>query len=125
MLDATNLSRSLYFLAMVLELGKPTVVALTMNDLARKQGAGIDPKELSHTLGGVPVIEVNGRSGEGKRELMDMVGTHFSGTPLPADSPPSTLMTSTCHNGWRAMPTHDSTGPHTCFHSSICRHATA
>ena len=83
-LDATNLSRSLYFLAMVLELGKPTVVALTMNDLARKQGAGIDPKELSHTLGGVPVIEVNGRSGEGKRELMDMVGTHFSGTPLPA-----------------------------------------
>lgn len=30
------------------------------------------------------MIEVNGRSGEGKRELMDMVGTHFSGTPLPA-----------------------------------------
>ncbi len=23
------------------------------------------------------------------------------------------------------MPTHDLTGPHTCFHSSICRHATA
>lgn len=83
-LDATNISRSLYFLAMVLELGKPTVVALTMNDLARKQGAGIDPKELSHTLGGVPVVEVDGRSGEGKRELMDMVGTHFSGTALPA-----------------------------------------
>ena len=33
-LDATALSRSLYLLSMVAELGLPTVVALTMNDLA-------------------------------------------------------------------------------------------
>ena len=34
-LDATNIARSLYFLAMVVELGAPTVVALTMNEIGR------------------------------------------------------------------------------------------
>ncbi|MEE1296736.1 MAG: FeoB small GTPase domain-containing protein, partial [Bifidobacterium sp.] len=64
-LDATNLARSLYFLAMVLELGRPTVVALTMDDLARKQDAYVDPAQLSRALDGVPVVAVNGRTGEG------------------------------------------------------------
>ena len=36
-LDATALSRSLYLLSMVVELGLPTVVALAMNDLAFSQ----------------------------------------------------------------------------------------
>ena len=62
-LDATNISRALYFLSMVLELGRPTVVALTMNDLAAKQGTGIDAALLSRALGGVPVVPVNGRPG--------------------------------------------------------------
>lgn len=82
-LDATNIARSLYFLAMVLELGYPTVVALTMNDLARKQGAGINTNELSHALDGVPVIEVNGRTGAGKAELLEAIQTAEHGTPLP------------------------------------------
>ena len=41
-LDATALSRSLYLLSMVVELGLPTVVALTMNDLAVRNGCGVD-----------------------------------------------------------------------------------
>lgn len=82
-LDATNISRALYFLAMVLELGKPTVVALTMNDLAAKQGAGLDVNKLSQALGGVPIVAVNGRTGEGRARLMAEVAAHFDGTPMP------------------------------------------
>ena len=82
-LDATNISRALYFLSMVLELGRPTVVALTMNDLASKQGTGIDAALLSRALDGVPVVPVNGRTGEGGRELMDTVAASLGGTPLP------------------------------------------
>lgn len=81
--DATNISRALYFLATVLELGRPTVVALTMNDLAARQGARIDPAQLSRALDGVPVVEVDGRTGAGAGALMDAVGAHLSGTPLP------------------------------------------
>ena len=81
--DATNISRALYFLATVLELGRPTIVALTMNDLAAKQGAGIDAGELSQALDGVPVVEVNGRTGAGRQALMDAVAAHLGGTPMP------------------------------------------
>ena len=49
-LDATALSRSLYLLSMVVELGLPTVVALTMNDLAVRNGCGVDAERLSHLL---------------------------------------------------------------------------
>ncbi len=82
-LDATNIARSLYFLAMVLELGRPTVVALTMNDLARRNNVGLDPAELSATLGGVPVVEVDGRTGKGASTLMETIAASFHGTPMP------------------------------------------
>ncbi|RSX55840.1 iron transporter FeoB [Bifidobacterium dolichotidis] len=82
-LDVTNIARSLYFLAMILELGRPTVVALTMNDLARRAGAGVDPAELSQSLDGVPVVEVDGRTGKGTDLLMETIAQHLNGTPMP------------------------------------------
>lgn len=82
-LDATNLVRSLYFLAGVLELGRPVVVALSMNDLARRQGDEIDPQTLSQALDGVPVIAIDPRTGEGTDSLMRTVAGNFDGTPLP------------------------------------------
>ncbi len=69
-LDATNLVRSLYFLAGVLELGRPVVVALSMNDLARRQGDDIDPAALSRAL-------------DGTDRLLAAVATSFDGTPMP------------------------------------------
>ncbi|WP_407925108.1 ferrous iron transport protein B [Bifidobacterium choloepi] len=83
-LDATNIARSLYFLAMILELGRPTVVALTMNDLAAKNGAEVDPKALSRALSGVPVVQVDGRTGRGTARLMQVINESFAGTPMPA-----------------------------------------
>ena len=82
-LDATALSRSLYLLSMVVELGLPTVVALTMNDLAVRNGCGVDADRLSHLLDGMPVVAIDGRTGNGGKALADAIAASFEGTPVP------------------------------------------
>lgn len=82
-LDATALSRSLYLLSMVVELGLPTVVALTMNDLAVRNGCGVDAERLSHLLDGMPVVAIDGRTGDGGKALADAIAASFGGTPAP------------------------------------------
>lgn len=82
-LDATALSRSLYLLSMVVELGLPTVVALTMNDLAVRNGCGVDAERLSHLLDGMPVVAIDGRTGNGGKALADAIAASFEGTPVP------------------------------------------
>ena len=54
--DATNLSRSLFFTTQLLELGIPVVVALNKSDLTEKKKTEIDVKKLSEKLG-CPVIQ--------------------------------------------------------------------
>jgi ferrous iron transport protein B len=54
-LDASNLEQHLVFAQEVIELGRPTVVALNMVDLAERDGLVIDPMALQEALG-VPVI---------------------------------------------------------------------
>ena len=54
--DATNLSRSLFFTTQLLELGIPVVVALNKSDINAKKGTRIDAKLLSEKLL-CPVIE--------------------------------------------------------------------
>ena len=82
-LDATALSQSLYLLSMVVELGLPTVVALTMNDLAVRNGCGVDAERLSHLLDGMPVVAIDGRTGNGGKALADAIAASFEGTPVP------------------------------------------
>ena len=82
-LDATALSRSLYLLSMVVELGLPTVVALTMNDLAVRNGCGVDAERLSHLLDGMPVVAIDGRTGNGGKALAGAIAASFEGTPVP------------------------------------------
>ena len=53
--DATNLSRSLFFTTQLLELGIPVVVALNKSDINEKKQTQIDTKLLSEKLG-CPVI---------------------------------------------------------------------
>jgi ferrous iron transport protein B len=57
-LDATHLYQGLYLLEQLLELQVPTVVALTMTDLARARGISVDTEALRQRLGGIPVCEV-------------------------------------------------------------------
>ena len=54
--DATNLSRSLFFTTQLLELGIPTVVALNKSDINEKKGTQIDVALLSARLG-CPVVK--------------------------------------------------------------------
>lgn len=66
--DATNLSRSLYLLTQVIDLGYPVVLALNMMDLAEKQGIKINIEGLSRRLG-VPIIPVIAKKMQGVDEL--------------------------------------------------------
>ncbi len=54
--DATNLSRSLFFTTQLLELGVPVVVALNKSDINEKEGTVIDAAALEQKLG-CPVIK--------------------------------------------------------------------
>ena len=62
--DATNLERNLYLASQVLELDIPTVLALNMCDLAKRNGIQIDTDGLSKELG-CPVVAMTARTGWG------------------------------------------------------------
>ncbi len=62
--DATNLSRSLFFTTQLLELGIPMVVALNKSDINKKKETVIDSKKLSEKLG-CPVIDTVSTSADG------------------------------------------------------------
>ncbi len=72
--DATNLSRSLFFTTQLLELGIPVVVALNKTDINKKKNTKIDVKALSEKLG-CPVIETVASSSknDGLSELIKQV----------------------------------------------------
>ena len=67
--DATNLSRSLFFTTQLLELGIPVVVALNKTDLNKKKGTKVDAAKLAQTIHGVTgvVDEAAGRGIPGFR----------------------------------------------------------
>jgi ferrous iron transport protein B len=71
-LDASNLERNLYFLSQLLDVGKPTVVALNMMDIAERRGIQIDCKKLSVAVG-VPVVPLCARTGLGMDKLRDEI----------------------------------------------------
>ena len=83
-LDAGNLERNLYFATQVMDLGLPTLVALTMNDEAASMGAPVDRTVLEQHLGR-PVIETVAPTYKGitelKRAIIQASGKH--GEDLP------------------------------------------
>lgn len=62
--DATNLSRSLFFTTQLMELGIPVVVALNKSDINKKKETKIDTAALSKKLG-CPVIDTVSINGDG------------------------------------------------------------
>ncbi len=62
--DATNLSRSLFFTTQILELGIPVVVALNKSDINKKKETKINIDLLSKNLG-CPVVNTISTSAEG------------------------------------------------------------
>ncbi len=69
--DATNLSRSLFFTTQLLELGIPVVVALNKSDITDKKQTKIDAKLLSEKLGCPVIRTISTSSGhEGLKEAV-------------------------------------------------------
>ncbi len=68
--DATNLSRSLFFTTQLLELGIPVVIALNKTDLNIKKKTEIDINSLSKIMN-CPVIETISTSKKGLKEVIE------------------------------------------------------
>ena len=68
--DATNLSRSLFFTTQLLELGIPVVVALNKKDINEKKETVINTSLLSEKLC-CPVIDTVSISGDGLKTLVE------------------------------------------------------
>lgn len=97
--DATNLTRSLFLAGQVLELGRPTVVAVNMIDLSRGQGVEIDFASLEAKLG-CKVVPISARTGEGFDELK----RSLSKLAAPASEPFSILSNGACATGCNTCP---------------------
>ncbi|MBE5924396.1 MAG: ferrous iron transporter B [Lachnospiraceae bacterium] len=74
--DATNLSRSLFFTTQLLELGIPVVVALNKSDINDKKGNTIDEKKLSEKLG-CPVIKTVSINDKGINKVVSAAADLF------------------------------------------------
>ena len=68
--DADNLSRSLFFTTQLLELGIPVVVALNKTDLVEKKGTKINVDLLSKRLG-CPIVQTVSTSSKGLKNLIE------------------------------------------------------
>ncbi|MDO4730969.1 MAG: ferrous iron transport protein B [Clostridia bacterium] len=77
--DATNLSRSLFFTTQLLELGIPVVVALNKVDLNEKKGIKIDVKGLSEKLR-CPVVKTVSISAAGLNTVIEEAVKHAQNT---------------------------------------------
>ncbi len=69
--DATNLSRSLFFTTQLLELGVPVVIALNKADINEKKETKIDTVALSEKLD-CPVIDTISTSADGLKEVIEV-----------------------------------------------------
>ena len=68
--DATNLSRSLFFTTQLLELGIPVVVALNKSDINKKKNTTIDIEKLAEILN-CPVISTSSISADGLSQVVE------------------------------------------------------
>ncbi|HNY31210.1 MAG TPA: ferrous iron transporter B [Fibrobacteria bacterium] len=84
--DATQPARHLPVVREAMKAGFPVVVALTMNDLARRKGQDVDSNRLSELLG-TPVVEVDGRSGIGVTDLVSAIESILPDHPVNATLP--------------------------------------
>jgi ferrous iron transport protein B len=91
-LDASNLDNHLRFALQLIELGLPTIVALNMIDLAKRDGLELDSRKIEAELG-VPVIETVAVRRRGVSELQTALDDMLSAPRCGVhDHPPSDLV---------------------------------
>ncbi|MBQ7175862.1 MAG: 50S ribosome-binding GTPase, partial [Victivallales bacterium] len=69
-IDGTNIERNMYLTTQLLELNIPTVVAVNMMDLVKKNGDKIQLEKLSEALG-CPVVPISALNGDGCKEAAE------------------------------------------------------
>jgi ferrous iron transport protein B len=82
-LDATHLYQGLYLLQQLMEMQVPTVIALTMTDVATANGIDISIEVLQRHLGGIPIFPVVATTGRGLDTLKEAL-EHIADAPAPA-----------------------------------------
>ena len=70
--DAANIERNLYLTVQMMELGANMILALNMNDFAKRREHFINIDLMSELLG-FPIIEINAKNKEGIEELLSTV----------------------------------------------------
>ncbi len=75
--DGSNIERNLYLTTQLLELGIPTVIAVNMMDIVRKNGDLIDTKKLEKELG-CRVLEMSALKSDGVSQVADAVVSEAS-----------------------------------------------
>ena len=81
-LDATHLYQGLYLLQQLMEMQVPTVVALTMTDVATASGIDISIEVLQRHLGGIRICPVVATTGRGLETLKTALDT-LAESPVP------------------------------------------
>lgn len=81
--DASNLDNHLRFALQLIELGLPTVIALNMVDLAKRDGLDLDARKLEEELG-VPVVETVAVRRRGTAEVHSAIDDMLSAPRCPA-----------------------------------------
>lgn len=82
--DAANLKRNLLFCSQIMDLGLPVIIALTMNDIARKKGISIDINGLERLMG-VPVVAINPRKNKGITQLKKTISDYTAGRNITSE----------------------------------------
>lgn len=80
--DASNLERNLFLASQVLDLQIPTLMVLTMSDIAEERSIKIKSEQLS-TAWGVPVISINARSKNCEAQIKKALVEQGVATPEP------------------------------------------
>ena len=70
--DGSNIERNLYLTTQLIELGIPTVIAINMMDIVRKNGDVVDTKKLEKELG-CRVLEMSALKSDGVTQVADAV----------------------------------------------------
>ncbi len=84
--DGSNIERNLYLTTQLLELGIPTVVAVNMIDVVRKNGDRVDLDLLSRRLG-TPVVALSALTGEGALQAAHAARSLAQAKTAPAVPP--------------------------------------
>ena len=94
--DGTNIERNLYLTTQLIELGIPTVIAVNMIDIVRKNGDVINLRKLGEALG-CEVVETSALKGAGSREVAEKAAALARMQELQSNNMPSVFNGSVEH----------------------------